>query len=424
MGLNKDLGLKGNEFSNAGSAFFIAFLIAEIPNAYFLNKLPAAKWLGGNVALWGVAEACTAAAHDYHSLLAARIFLGIFEASIGPSLVLLSAQWYTKSEQAPRFAIWYTGLGLGQIVGGLVSFAFQHVKNTSFNGWKAMFVALGIVTIIVGLATLMLLPDSPMAARFLTDVEKAALLQHVSVNQTGVVNRRFKLKHLKEILIDPQVYLLVVMLTLVAVSSGVVTFYSATVISNAGFAPKQAALLNMPSGIVSISVTLMAGLAIRYTANRWAWFVAICIPGIIGGGLMSFLPTSNRAGVLIGVYLVNAIVAGFPITNSWTAGNVAGHTKRSVCVALLSVGFGIGNIIGPQTFRAKDAPQYIPAKISVLATQAASAMVAVVLFGYYKWANHSRDRNGRGHGDVDYMSDVGKWTNLTDRENPDFRYVY
>jgi hypothetical protein len=32
MGLNKDLKLKGNDFSNASTAFFIAYLIAEVPN--------------------------------------------------------------------------------------------------------------------------------------------------------------------------------------------------------------------------------------------------------------------------------------------------------------------------------------------------------------------------------------------------------
>lgn len=31
MGLNKDLKLKGNNFSNAATAFFIAYLIAEVP---------------------------------------------------------------------------------------------------------------------------------------------------------------------------------------------------------------------------------------------------------------------------------------------------------------------------------------------------------------------------------------------------------
>lgn len=32
MGINKDLHLVGNNFSNVASAFFIAYLIAEVPN--------------------------------------------------------------------------------------------------------------------------------------------------------------------------------------------------------------------------------------------------------------------------------------------------------------------------------------------------------------------------------------------------------
>ncbi len=43
MGLNKDLKLKGNDFSNTATAFFIAYLIAEVPNALVLQKIPIAK---------------------------------------------------------------------------------------------------------------------------------------------------------------------------------------------------------------------------------------------------------------------------------------------------------------------------------------------------------------------------------------------
>lgn len=35
MGITKDLGLVGNNFSNVASAFFIAYLIAEVPNGWF-----------------------------------------------------------------------------------------------------------------------------------------------------------------------------------------------------------------------------------------------------------------------------------------------------------------------------------------------------------------------------------------------------
>lgn len=35
MGISKDLGLVGNNFTNVASSFFIAYLIAEVPNGQF-----------------------------------------------------------------------------------------------------------------------------------------------------------------------------------------------------------------------------------------------------------------------------------------------------------------------------------------------------------------------------------------------------
>lgn len=108
--------------------------------------------------------------------------------------------------------------------------------------------------------------------------------------------------------------------------------------------------------------------------------------------------------------------------------NVSGHTKRSVAAALVAGSFSIGNIIGPQTFQARDAPGYRPAKIAVMATQGGGAVVAIVLFGYYVWANKQKDKRqagGVGGGPAAAVGDEKVlWENLTDKENPNFRYVY
>ncbi|KAI9892306.1 MAG: hypothetical protein M1814_001505 [Vezdaea aestivalis] len=428
MGLNKDLKLTGNNFSNAASAFFIAFLIAEIPNSYIIQKFHPGRWLGANVILWGIATACTAATKNYQSLLAARIFLGIFEASIAPCLMIISSNWYTKREAAPRFSFWYCGLGLGQILGGVISYGFQKVKSLDIAGWRIMFIVIGLVTVVIGVWTLLALPDAPMNAGFLTEAEKIAVIRHVSVNQTGIKNTNFKISHVVEILLDPQIWLLFFITTLIAVSSGVVTTYSATLIRNFGYTPPVSALLNMPSGIVSIFFTLLVGFGIRKTSNRWAWLIFCCVPSIIGGGLMSFLPKGNKAGLLAGIYLVNAVVATLIIIYQWVASNCAGQTKRVVASSLISGAFSIGNIIGPQTFQARDAPQYRPAKISVLATQAAAACLTAVLFLYYVWANKKKSRvdglSVQESGEPRADTESRRWANLTDKQNTSFRYVY
>ncbi|OAQ78759.1 MFS transporter [Purpureocillium lilacinum] len=424
MGLNKDLNLQGNDFSNVATFLFVGLLCFEVPNIYFLQKVPAAKWLGFNVTFWGVATACGAAAKDYQTLLVSRVFLGIFEATIGPSLMLISSQWYTKSEQAPRFSFWYLGLGLGQIIGGAVSYGFQHIApGAGLAGWRIMFVVLGCLTVVFGLCTFFFLPDTPMKARWLSNAEKVALLKHVSVNQTGIDNKKFRAKEIVEALLDPQIYLLILSVVLLSVSSGVVTTYSATLIKNLGYLPKQAALMNMPSGAVSIFFTLLVGFGIRKQSHRWAWIIACIIPAILGGALMSFLnPKTNRSGVLAGIYLVNAVVAPLTIFYNWTVANCAGGTKRAFAAALVSGSFSLGNIIGPQTFQAKDAPDFRPAKLAVMGTQAGCALTTFALFLYYVWAN--KRRNDRSKQQEEAFMSPEVWANMTDKENKHFRYTY
>ncbi|KAG5659578.1 hypothetical protein KAF25_002137 [Fusarium avenaceum] len=423
MGLNQDLKLQGNDFSNIATFLFVGLLCFEIPNIYFLQMIPAGKWLGANVIAWGIATASGAAAHNYRTLLVSRVFLGIFEATIGPSLMLISSQWYTKSEQAPRFSFWYLGLGLGQIIGGLVSYGFQHIgPDASLAGWRIMFITLGLVTVTIGLATLVFLPDTPMKAKWLTNSEKVALLKHVSVNQTGIQSRKFRPKEILEALCDPQLYLMLLSVVLLSVSSGVVTTYSATLIRNLGYNPKKAALMNMPSGVVSIFFTLAVGFGIRHQSHRWAWIIACIIPAIMGGALMSFLPSTNRAGCLAGIYLVNAVVAPLTIFYNWTAANFGGATKRAFAAAIVSGSFSLGNIIGPQTFQAKDAPDFRPAKLAVMGTQAGCALTTFSLFMHYVWANKRRDDRTKQVEDA-YMSPE-VWSTMTDRENRSFRYTY
>jgi MFS family permease len=106
MGLQQDLGMKGNDFSMMATAFFIGFALAEIPQGYFLQKFPIARVLGLNMLCWAILVACTAAAQNYAQILAIRILLGCCEAIITPALVLMTSTWYSKRQAAPRYGVW------------------------------------------------------------------------------------------------------------------------------------------------------------------------------------------------------------------------------------------------------------------------------------------------------------------------------
>ncbi|KAF2228086.1 major facilitator superfamily domain-containing protein [Elsinoe ampelina] len=422
MGLNQSLQLKGDEFSKASSSFFIAVLIAALLNTYPLQKCPTGKWLGLSLILWGISTACHAAVKNFVGLVVVRVLSGIFEAGLPPALMLLSAQYYTRQEQTSRFSLWFLGMGLGQILGGLISFAFQHVPPSSaLAGWKVMFVVLGLITMLFGVSVCAFVPDTPMAARFFTDQEKVMILEHTKVNQVGVVNRKWRTKEIFEACLDVQFWLMFGAILLVSTGGGTITSYSAQLLRSFGFTPKQAALLNMPSGVINMCSSLVTGFGPRRYGNRWFFSVLVMAVGVMGASMMSFIDASNRGGLLAGLYLANFFIGVTPLNFQWITGNTAGHTKRAFTTTAMNAAFAIGNIIGPETFKAKDAPMYKPAKISLVATWSSSAGCLLLLVAYYHFANQRRVMATKE--DAEVANDVA-YAGMTDMENPHFRYSY
>jgi len=138
---------------------------------------------------------------------------------------------------------------------------------------------------------------------------------------------------------------------------------------------------------------------------------------------MSFLPASNKPGLLTGIYLTNAISGPLTIFWNWAPANVAGATKRAFVTAMVGGLFAAGAVIGPQSFQARDAPEYRPAKITILATQIAGGCTTIALFLYYVWQNKSR-RADESHWAEDAFMSPEVWARMTDKENKRFRYSY
>jgi hypothetical protein len=84
--------------------------------------------------------------------------------------------------------------------------------------------------------------------------------------------------------------------------------------------------------------------------------------------------------------------------------------------------FSISNIIGPQTFQARDYSHYRPAKLAVMGTLAGCAVATTLLFSYYMWENKRRGNLEEERGEAYLSPQV--WAEMTDRENKKFRYSY
>ncbi|KAI1105638.1 allantoate permease [Jackrogersella minutella] len=418
MGLQEDTGITGNQFSLLATLFYITYLAFEFPTGYLMQRLPTSKYLGANVILWGLVVTLNSAAKNWAALAALRTLLGCFESAIAPALILVTSMWYKRSEQPARVGFWYVGTGTGSIIGALTSFGFQHYESEIFTPWQIMFLLFGLITIAVGVLTVIFLPDSPMKSR-LTREEKIWAIERLRENQTGIENKHFKMYQVRDCFTDPQTWLIILITITMNIPNGAVSSYQATIIKGFGYTSKQTALLSIPSGVVSCISVIGAGLSSsKFNARGLVIIILLLVGGILGGSLLAFSSPTNKGALLTGNYLTNVIGAALPMVYSYSAANYAGHTKKVTMNAVVLISFCLGNIIGPLTFRDADKPQYLPAKIVIIASTAVAAVTTGVLMAYYVWENKRRDRL---HPGLEHQEN-SEFFDLTDRENKEFRY--
>jgi MFS family permease len=85
FGLIDDAGLVNNQFSWLGSIVYVAQLVFQPLVAYSLVRFPVGKFISTMVFCWGAVLCGMTAAHNFSGLMAARLLLGAFEASVGES---------------------------------------------------------------------------------------------------------------------------------------------------------------------------------------------------------------------------------------------------------------------------------------------------------------------------------------------------
>lgn len=339
MNLQEDTGITGTQFSELALVFYVTYLAFEFPTGYLMQRLPTAKYLGANVAAWGLMVALTSAAKSWAALVTLRVLLGCFEAAVAPALILITTMWYKKSEQPPRMGFWYVGTGTGTIIGALASFGFQHVENDYFTSWQIMFLVFGLITIVVGVLVMLLMPDNPMKSS-LTHDEKIWAIERLRENRTGIENKHFKPHQVWECFKDPQTWLISLIVISSNVPNGAVSSFQGAIIKGFGYTSKETALLSIPSGVVScIAVITATYLAGRFNMRGPIVIAACLLGGVFGGCLLAFAPADNVAAKLAGNYLTNIIGSSLPLLYAFSGANFAGHTKKVTMNALLLMSF-------------------------------------------------------------------------------------
>lgn len=91
MNIKADANLQGQDYSWLGTILYMGILVGEYPTNLLLQRLPVPKYLSANVFCWGVIIACSAATHNFGSLMAVRFLLGIFESCVQPAFIIMTS---------------------------------------------------------------------------------------------------------------------------------------------------------------------------------------------------------------------------------------------------------------------------------------------------------------------------------------------
>ncbi|ANB11966.1 Thi73p [Sugiyamaella lignohabitans] len=444
FGLAKDANLKGNEYSNLGSAIYWLQVAAQPTTAYALVKLPPAKFMGINILCWGVVLCCSAIAKNYTGLLICRILMGAFEATIAPTYVALVAMWWRRAEQSNRNAAWYCMNGVAAMFGSLIAYGLGHIQS-KLHSYQIIFLFTGCLTIVFSIVILLFLPDSPLTARFLTEQERIMVIERLRHNQMGIETNVWKWEQVLETALDLKTYVWMLLLFCVSVVSGGISTFGPLIIQEFGFTSFQTILLNIPSGFVQIMIVLIAGFVATRMKLKSPILMFAILGSLVGCIMIRFIDRtpSHRGVLLFAYYLLQFFTAITPMTYSWATQNTAGETKKKCTNAAIFLGQYAGNIVGPLLYSSKQAPLYRTGLTINMCMFAALVGLIVMAVLTLKVLNrkHAATRVSMGKSaqindlsmavhnynvdDAGEAYDVDNaFRDLTDKKNEDFIYVF
>ncbi|KAF8756394.1 MFS general substrate transporter [Rhizoctonia solani] len=379
----------------------------------------------------GVVLACTAACKNFTGLVIVRTLLGMFECVCQPGFVLLSTMWYTKKEQAITIGCFYAMNGLQQCVGGLLAYGVYHIKGGPITSWQVLFTLLGCITFLWGLFVLWWLPDSPMRARCFSPEDRVLMVERVRANETGIQNKEFKRYQALEALKDVKTWCFYIISFTNALPTGGLGAFSNLIIKDFGFSTIQTDLLAIAQGVIIMLFLFTAAYFSTRTSQKCIFMFAYTLPNVIGSIVFLTVPTrpDTRVGLLIAFYLCQGFGAVAVLNLALVTGNTGGRTKQVVTVTGTFITWAVGNAIGPQVFRANDAPRY-PKGFAVHLVMYGIQLITITVLRLYLLRQNVLKRRAQGvreegtsgqvEGEEKAVKHSHAFDDLTDRENPDF----
>lgn len=202
-----DLHMSATAFGFAAGTFYWGYFIFEVPSNIALEKIGARIWIARIMVTWGIFAGITAMVTGSTSFAIVRFFLGASEAGFFPGIILYFTYWFPTYHHARIVSAFLIGLPVAVAVGAPISTAILGLDGLfGLSGWRIMYIAEAIPTVLIGVATLFIMTDRPEQAKFLTDAEKSWLTGKLASERRA--KESVKTFGMIQAMFDPKVLLL------------------------------------------------------------------------------------------------------------------------------------------------------------------------------------------------------------------------
>lgn len=149
-----------------GTAFAVFYALFGIPLGRLADSWYRGRLMAMGLALWSSMTALSGFANSFGMLAAARIGVGIGEASASPAAYSMISDWFPKERRATALSIYSSGLYIGGAlslpIGGFVvsrwnsAYPDAAAAPLGLAGWQAAFLAVGVPGLLIALWVLTL----------------------------------------------------------------------------------------------------------------------------------------------------------------------------------------------------------------------------------------------------------------------------
>ena len=339
--MNHDIGLTQAAFGLGGGLFYVTYVLFEIPSNLAMKKVGAKIWIARIMISWGLVSAAMAFVQGPNSFYAVRLLLGAAEAGFFPGVILYLTYWFPREYRARIVAIFMVAIPVSSFLGSPISAALLGIHGwQGLRGWQWMFILEGVPAMLLGVATIFVLPNRPADASFLSPDERA-LVERKLNDEADSDTTTTRHTSLWAVMSDKYVLAASFIYAGASGASQCLSLWQPQIIKSFGLTNMQTGLLNsIPFGIASVLMIIWGRTSDR--SGERIWHTAFPL-ALLAASLAASLATNSLTPTIL--ILCVAVTATYIVKGPFWALSTEWLSAGSAAAGIAQIN-AIGNIGG------------------------------------------------------------------------------